>query len=173
MKLSSLAFAALAALLSSPAFAATKVVWKSVYTNIKNDCVVVSASNDKAEIDFSDSECKSFGGYSLHIDGADLRYGPSLTLNGNTLDTGRPEGFHDMWGDKVEWIYKKTTEADGAGTVEWKGLVYRLSASDENGDNHASLIAVRLDGENTCSLGKVKSNEAARKIVQDSRAACK
>jgi hypothetical protein len=165
---------ALAALASAPALAASKTEWKSVYTNTKTDCVVVAASNDRAEIDFSDSECKAFGGYVLRIDGGDLRYGPSLSYNGQALEIGRPGAFHDPAGDKVEWIYRKTTEADGNGNVEWKGFVYRLSVSDPDGQSsHQELIAVRLDGEKTCSLGTVKNNEAARKLVQDSRAACK
>jgi hypothetical protein len=169
MKFSLLALSLLASL---PAFAA-KSEWKSVYTNTKTDCVVVSASNDRAEIDFSESECKSFGGYVLKVDGGDLRYGPSLSLNGDALDVGRPFSFHDPKGDKIEWIYRKTTEADGSGSVEWKGLVYRLSVSNEDGQSsHDELIAVRLAGKNTCSLGVVKTNEAARKLIQDARSAC-
>lgn len=164
----------LALLLATPAFAATKVEWKSVYTNIKTECVEVSASNDKAEIDFADSECKSFGGYSLHVEGGDIRYAPSLYLNGERLETGGSFAFHDPASDQVEWIYRKTTEEDGQGTVEWKGFVYRLSVSNQDGDgSHNELYAVRLAGKNTCSLGLVKNNEEARKLVQNARAQCK
>ncbi|RZA05657.1 MAG: hypothetical protein EOP11_12330, partial [Proteobacteria bacterium] len=111
------------------AFAAPTSEWKSVYTNLKTDCVAISAANDKAEIDFSDSECKAFGGYELHISGGDLRYGPSLSFKGEPLEIGRPGAFHDPGSEKLEWIYLKTTEADGAGTIAWKGFVYSLSVA--------------------------------------------
>jgi hypothetical protein len=156
------------------ASASSSTEWKSVYTNLKTDCVAISAANDKAEIDFADSECKAFGGYELHIDGGDLRYGPSLLFKGQPLEIGRPGAFHDPGSDKVEWIYAKTSEADGAGTIAWKGFVYSLSVANQDGEgSKRELTAVRLDGENTCSLGLAKTNEAARQLVRDSKPGCR
>jgi hypothetical protein len=163
----------LAALLLSPSAFAAQVEWKSVYTDLKKDCVVVSSANDQAEIDFFEAECKSFGGYRLMHSGGDIRYAPVLSFNGVELEIGRPFSFHDTASDKVEWIYRHTTESDGGGQIEWKGFVYRLSvASAEGISDQNVLFAVRLDGENSCLLGKPKTNAEARALVQNLNAPC-
>lgn len=158
--------------LASPAFAATK--WKSVYTDIKKDCVVISASTSTAEIDFADSECKAFGGYELHVEGGDIRYNPTLKYNGQYLNIGGTGAFHDPGSDKVEWLYTHKMDSDGAGEIAWKGFIYRLSQATGNGSgpDEQVLYAVRLDKENTCLLGAVKTNVEARKLVYDLSAPC-
>jgi len=163
----------LAALLASPSAFAAKVEWKSVYTDLKNECVVVSSSNDTSEIDFFDSECKSFGGYRLRYSGGDIRYAPALSFNGLELQIGQPASFHDRASDKVEWVYRLTTESYGEGEIEWKGFVYRLSVANEDGMGSTNVLyAVRLDGEKTCLLGTPKTNEAARALIKNLNAPC-
>lgn len=170
MKLTLIALAALAPMFAQ---AATKVEWKSVYTDTAKDCVVVSASTDRAPIDFSASECKSFGGYRLLIDGGDLRYGPSLSYSGKSLEIGRPGGFHDPAGTQVEWIYRREVDEEGSGKLQWKGFIYRLSVTNEDGNSsRQELHVVRLDGAKTCHLGLAKTNEAARAMVKDASARC-
>ena len=170
MKLFLIAIATLAPVLSQ---AATKAEWKSVYTDTAKDCVVVSASTERAPIDFSSSECKSFGGYRLLLDGGDLRYGPSLSFGGESLEIGRPGAFHDPSGTKWEWMYRHEIDEEGSGTVEWKGFIYRLSVSNEEGTGSTNqLHVVRLDGAKTCHLGVAKTNEQARAMVKDASARC-
>jgi hypothetical protein len=149
------------------------VVWKSVYTNIEQDCVEISKSNSTSEIDFSDFECKSFGGYRLSISGGDLRYAPKLEfVSGLKIDLKNPSAFHDMGSKNIEWVYTLSQTSDGVGQIKWRGLVYRLSVSNGNGTNSAKLYAVRLDGPYTCPLGVAASNTEARKMIETSKAGC-
>ena len=159
--------------LTSIAIAAPKVENKSVYTDITKDCVTIQASNDKSEIDFLETECKSFGGYTLKISGGDLRYGPELSFAGQEIDLQRPGGFHDTASANIEWMYQLTSNEDGTGSIKWKGLIYRLSVSDENGTNSSVLYSVRLDGAKSCLIGKSKDNAVARQLVLASKPNCK
>lgn len=174
MKTLALALAlALALFASAPSAFAGKSEWKSVYTDLKNDCVVFSSSNDKAEIDFYASDCKAFGGYRLQVSGGDIRYAPVLSFNGADIDMGRPGAFHDLGSEKVEWLAQITSEADGDGQIAWKGFIYRLNVSQPDGMKSDSILyAVRLDGEKSCLLGNPKSNEAARALVKNLSAPC-
>ncbi len=158
-------FAALV-VFSAQAFAGTPV-WKSVYTDLTKDCVEVSSANQNAEIDFYDAECKAFGGYQLNIEGGDLRYGPALRYNGVMLDVGSTGAFHDTGSTKVEWVYTLSKEVDGAGTLEWKGFIYRLSQATENGSgpDESVLYSVRLNKEQTCLVGTSTTNQAARDLI--------
>ncbi len=65
------------------------------------------------------------------------------------------------------------TESDGGGQIGWKDFVYRISvASAEGISDQNFLFAVRLDGENSCLLGKLKTNAEARALVQNFKAPC-
>lgn len=165
---------ALACLFSATAFAGEKAEWKSLYTDVKKDCVTFASSNDNSEIDFFSSDCKSFGGYRLQITGGDIRYAPQLSFNGENIDMGTPLSFHDLGSDKVEWIARiAATDTEGLGEIEWKGFVYRLSVAKEGGEGSISrLFAVRLDGASSCFLGNPASNEAARALIRDANAPC-
>lgn len=166
-------FLATFALLSSTAFAANSQ-WLSTYTNISTDCVVVSKSNQHAEIDFEESECKSFGGYRLSIAGGDLRYGPKLQYGPKEIDLGGPHPFHDPGSQNIEWVYSRTSQKDGAGKIQWRGLIFRLSLQDgETGKSRSELFAVRLDGSNSCLIGSTTDNVKARQLVYNSRPNCK
>ena len=158
--------------LSTLAIAAPKVENKSVYTDITKECVTIQASNDTSEIDFLETECKSFGGFTLKISGGDLRYGPELSYAGTEIDLQRPMGFHDTGSAKIEWMYQLTRDADGSGSIKWTGLIYRLVVSDENGTNSSILYSVRLDGAKSCLIGKSKDNAVARQLVLGSKANC-
>lgn len=158
--------------LSAQAFAgdlvpsSPKTEWRSVYTDLNSDCVVISVATEEAPIDFYQAECKSFGGFQLFIEGGDLRYGPELRFGKTGIDLERPMSFHDMGSDKVEWVYHSTIDNEGVGSIEWKGLIYRLSEASEDGERDVSILyAVRLSGEKSCVLGKVLTNEAARELV--------
>lgn len=156
---------------ASPALAA-KSEWKSVYTNTKKDCVTIQESNENSEIDFYEADCKSFGGYRLKIAGGDIRYAPQLSFNGTDLPMGQPEGFHDLGSDNVEWVYRRESQADGQGSIEWKGFIYRLNVSHGPDDSREVLYAVRLDGEKSCFLGYPASNREARAMVQNLSRPC-
>lgn len=155
------------------AIAAPKVENKSVYTDITKECVTIQASNDKSDIDFLETECKSFGGFTLKISGGDLRYGPELSFAGKEIELERPMGFHDTGSTKIEWMYQLTSDEDGTGSIKWTGLIYRLVVSDENGTDSSVLYSVRLDGEKSCLIGKSKDNAVARQLVLGSKADCK
>ena len=148
--------------------------WKSAYTDIQNDCIVISEASDQAPIDFYEAECRSYGGYQLYIEGGDLRYGPKLVYNGARIDLKRPGNFHDPGSDKIEWVYRHTLDAEGSGSIEWTGLIYRLSVVDsENGTDSSVLYAVRLDGEKSCVVGTSATEEEAHSLIYHSRADCK
>lgn len=151
-----------------------KTQWKSVYTDLNTDCVEISAATEEAPIDFYEAECKAFGGYRLLIEGGDLRYGPMLSFGETTVDLNRPGSFHDVGSTKIEWVYQHQIDSEGAGRIEWKGLIYRLSVSSIEGDREDSILySVRLDGHKSCLIGTSNSNEKARELVYNSRAHCK
>lgn len=172
---------ALATMLSVNSFAwepgpNAKTEWNSIYTDLKTDCVEISSATEEAPIDFYEAECKSFGGFQLKIQGSDLRYSPNLNFGDKEIELNRPMSFHDLGSDKIEWMFQKTVDNEGVGKIEWRGLIYRLSVADpefpERGD--ASILYVtRLDGVKSCHLGKVRTNEEARKLVMDPKAQCK
>lgn len=138
----------------------------SVYTSIKADCVVVSEPTQSAPIDFYEATCKSFGGYGLSIAGSDLRYSPRLTFGATEISLSGPGSFHDMGSDKVEWMYDLTRDEEGAGTLVWKALIYRLNVyNQETQKDDSILYVVRLDGEKSCSIGTAKTNEEARRLA--------
>lgn len=153
--------------------AAETVTWKSIYTDTDTECVVWANSNQKAEIDFSKRECKSFGGYQLFIEGADLRYSPTLEFNGKAVFSHREYAFHNLNSTKIEWVYLQHEDETGRGRIEWKGFIFRLAVAREDGGPDASkLYAVRLNGNKTCFLGEAKNNEDARNLVKNSQARC-
>jgi hypothetical protein len=159
--------------LSTETFAAD-AGFKSVYTDVKADCVTISQSNDNSEIDFLEATCKSFGGYELLISGGDVRYAPQLKFSGQPLTIDEPGAFHDIASDKIEWIYQLAQNREGFGQLDWKGLIYRLSVSDrEDGSSRSVLYAVRLDGAKTCTIGTAKTNDEARALVYNSKPGCK
>lgn len=144
----------------------------SVYTNVKADCLDVSVPTDKAEIDFYDASCKSYGGFDLRISGGDIRYSPRLSFGATEINLINPYSFHDLGSDKIEWVYSLTRDEQGAGTLVWKGLIYRLNVqNNETMKDESLLYVVRLDGENSCSIGTAKTNEEARNLVL-SKARC-
>ncbi len=159
---------------ATAAHASDATVWKSVYTNVKKDCIDISVPTDKAEIDFSEVECKSFGGFRFTVYGGDLRYAPRLEFAGAELNLEEPGSFHDLISDNVEWIYRRTMDDTGLGAIEWKGFIYRLSVArtDSDGDDNL-LYVVRLDGAKTCTIGTARTNARARQMVYDSKANCK
>jgi hypothetical protein len=145
---------------------------KSAYTDLKADCIVVSSSTDKAQIDFYTAECKAYGGYALRITGGDLRYGPELAFNGVQLDLARPFGFHDLGSDKIEWVYDLARDEEGNGEIHFKALIYRLNVADQDGHDKSFLYVVRLNGEQSCVIGSVTNNEGARDLANDISAKC-
>lgn len=150
----------------------------SVYTDLKNDCIVVSSATEKAPIDFYSSECKAFGGYTLGESGSDLRYGPVLGYHGVDIDLQLPYSFHEMGSSKIEWVYDVNRDEEGFGSLVWKALIFRIESdvySDEDGDepkNVSNLHVVRLNGKNSCVIGLVKTNEAARELANKANAPC-
>lgn len=147
--------------------------WKSTYTDIQKDYVVISEATDQASIDFHEAECRSFGGYQLCIEGGDLRYGPKHVFNGVQINLQRPGNFHDPGSDKIEWLYRHTIDADGVGSIEWAGLIYRLSVVDaENGTGTSVLYSVRLDREKSCVIGTSQTDEEAQSLIYHSKADC-
>lgn len=157
----------------SLSMAAETTSWKSVYTDTETDCVVWANSNQKAEIDFSKHECKSFGGYQLYIEGADLRYSPTLEFKGKTVFSHREAAFHNLNSTKVEWVYLQHEDETGRGQIEWKGFIFRLAvARDDGGRDDSKLYAVRLNANKTCFLGEAKNNEDARNLIKNSQARC-
>lgn len=164
----------LVCLLSVSALAGTKTETKSVYTDMKKDCIVVSSATDKAPIDFYDSECKAYAGFVLKESGGDLRYGPELSFNGKQIDLQRPGHFHNLGSEKIEWVYDISRDEEGSGELKFKALIYRLSVANEDPDKKDSsvLYVVRLDGEKSCVIGTAKTNEAARDLANDKSAKC-
>ncbi|MGE5085932.1 MAG: hypothetical protein ACM3MG_06485 [Bacillota bacterium] len=153
---------------------AQKTQTASKYTDMKADCIVVSQSTDESPIDFYSSECKSFGGYTLRESGSDLRYGPELNYQDTEIDLQRPGTFHNLGSQKIEWIYDITQGEEGDGEINFKALIYRLSVADINPTkkDKSILYVVRLNKEKSCLIGTVSSNEAARKLANDSSAKC-
>lgn len=146
--------------------------WKSIYTDVKNDCVVISSSTEEAPIDFFEAECKSFGGYQLYISGGDLRYSPKLKFEGADIDLQKPSRFHDLISHKMEWIYTIETDIEGFGSLEWKGFIYRLSIATDDDKDITQYFAVRLKGQDSCLLGTAQTNEEARDLVYDQTLDC-
>lgn len=139
---------------------------KSAYTAIKTDCLEVSVPTNKAEIDFFDASCKSFGGYNLTITGGDLRYSPALNYGAKKIDLLHPSSFHNLGSEKMEWIYDLTRDEKGIGTIVWKAFIYRLGVyNDVLQKDESVLYVVRLDGEKSCALGTAKTNTEARKLA--------
>ncbi len=155
-------------------FAGVKTERGSVYTDMKNECVVVSTATDQAPIDFYHAECKAFGGYRLTLTGGDLRYHPALYFGSTELNIPTPPSFHEPASDKVEWVYEHTIDQEGFGQLVWKALIYRLNVVDENNpeQNIEKLFVVRLDGEKSCLLGTAQTNEKARELAYSTRS-CK
>ena len=149
---------------------------ESTFIDTEKDCVVISSATENAPIDFFESECRSFGGYSLRIQGSDLRYSPRLAYHGKELDLSRPMQFHDMNDSQIEWIYSLDVDDEGSGELQWRGLVYQLSIAQDDEDfgnvDRAVYYAVRLQGEQTCVIGTVERAEEARALVADPSAQC-
>lgn len=169
-----ISFLTLACFMSISAFAANKTQTNSIYTDMKADCIVVSSATDKAPIDFYDSECKAFGGFTLKESGGDLRYGPQLSFAGKEIDLKRPGAFHSMGSQKIEWVYDLTRDEEGSGTLKFKALIYRLSVANEDPDKKDSsiLYVVRLNGEKSCVIGTAATNEKARELANNESAQC-
>lgn len=149
-------------------------VWKSTYTDLKNDCVVISEATDEAPIDFYKTNCKSFAGFSLFIEGGDLRYGPELQFKDSVIDLQRPFQFHDMASDKIEWLYTHEIDNEGSGNIVWKGMIYQLSIADDDGSSDKAVyFSVRLDGEKSCLIGKSETDIEAHELVYHSTEGCK
>jgi len=150
-------------------------VRKSLYTDLTKDCVVVAAATDKAPIDFYESECKAFGGYRLKITGSDLRYHPELYFGDKKIEIETPMSFHDTASAKIEWVYGHAIDAEGAGQLEWKGLIYRLNYTnpEDPEKNINTLYVVRLDGAKSCLVGTTQSNTKAREMAFNSKPGCK
>jgi hypothetical protein len=163
-----------ALLLAGAPVHAEPLTWGSVYTSVAaKDCVEISKSNDRAEIDFSEAECPSYGGYRLHIGGGDLRYHPDLQFGGAAIELALPGNFHDMGGEKVEWLYTATRAYDGSGTLDWRALIFRLNVDDaETGKRRSLLYVVRLNGAKSCVIGSASSNDAARTLAHNLNAPC-
>jgi hypothetical protein len=157
---------------STLAFAKTT----SVYTDMKQDCIVVSSATDQAPIDFYSSECKAFGGFKLQEEGSDLRYHPSLSFNQKEIDLQIPYSFHEMGSNKMEWVYDLTQDKEGSGVLTFKALIFRINSDVEsdNGDSKSvsTLHVVRLNGEKSCIIGLVSTNEEARALANKTDAAC-
>lgn len=150
-----------------------KTATKSVYTDLKNDCIVVSEATEMAPIDFFSSECKAFGGYGLKEAGGDLRYGPELSFAGKEIDLQRPGSFHEMGSQKIEWVYDISRDEEGSGALKFKALIYRLKVADNRSERDNSvLFVVKLDGKKSCVTGTAKTNEAARALANNKSAKC-
>lgn len=164
----------LISLASVAAFADSKTETKSVYTDLKTDCIVTSSATDLAPIDFFESECKAFGGFVLKENGGDLRYGPELSFSGKEIDLQRPGRFHNMGSQKIEWVYDVTRDEEGSGELKFKALIFRLSVADEDPDkkDKSVLYVVRLNSEKSCVIGTVSTNEQARALANDAAAKC-
>lgn len=153
---------------------AQKTQTASKYTDLKADCIVVSQSTDESPMDFYGSECKAFGGYTLKETGSDLRYGPELSYKDTEIDLQRPGTFHNMGSQKIEWVYDVTSGEEGDGEINFKALIYRLSVADMNPNkkDKSVIYVVRLDKEKSCIIGTASSNEAARKLANNTAAKC-
>ena len=160
------------AVAATSVFAKTET--KSVYTDMGKDCITVSSPTDKAPIDFYESDCKAFGGFVLKQTGSDLRYGPALSFEGKEIDLQPPYSFHQMESSKVEWVYDLTQDEEGAGTIKYKALIFRIGMDgDSSGKPANKLYVVKLDGKNSCVIGTVSTNQAARALANNASAACK
>ena len=150
-------------------------VRKSLYTDLTKDCVTVSTATQEAPIDFYEAECKAFGGYRLTITGGDLRYHPELYFGDKKIEIETPMSFHDTASTKIEWVFNHSIDKEGAGKLEWKGLIYRLNYTDSEDPNKNTdmLFVVRLDGAKSCLIGTTQSNVKAREMVSSSKPDCK
>lgn len=147
--------------------------WKSITTDLSKDCVVISAATEEAPIDFYEAECKAFGGFQFYIQGSDLRYSPRLDFRGEEVSLVRPMSFHDLASNDVEWIYKSQMDNEGAGNISWKGLIYSLSAATEDGESDEVLFySIRFNGVKSCVVGKTKTVDEARTLIQSENAVC-
>jgi hypothetical protein len=148
-------------------------VWKSAFTDLKNDCVAISSATDKAPIDFYRAECKSFAGFILFIDGGDLRYGPELHFKDSLIDLQRPPQFHDMGTEKIEWLYTIDLDDEGSGIIVWRGMIFQLSIANEDGVTEKIVnYSVRLDGDKSCLIGTTNTDTGARNLVYSSTEDC-
>lgn len=149
--------------------------WRSVTTDLKNDCVVVSSATEEAPIDFYHAECKSFGGFGLAIEGGDLRYGPELTYKEQAIDLKRPYQFHDLAAESIEWLYVIDVNNEGVGKLEWRGMIYQLNVAqygEESDQNKVIFYSVRLKGLESCVLGMSESESVARSLIQKTDSEC-
>ena len=147
--------------------------WKSIKTDLSKDCVLISAATEEAPIDFYEAECKAFGGFQFFIEGSDLRYSPRLNFRGEEVSLVRPMSFHDLASNEVEWIYKGQMDNEGAGKISWKGLIYSISAATEDGEgDEVRFYSVKLNGVKSCVVGKTKTAEEARILIESENARC-
>jgi hypothetical protein len=148
--------------------------WGIAYSDVApRDCIEIAKTAENAEGDFYEAECASYGGYRLRIVGGDLRVHPDLQFGGEPIRLNLPGSFHDMGSGKVEWLYSATREADGSGSLEWRGLIFRLKVSNpEGGSDRSVLYVVRLNGARSCVLGTASENDEARALAQNPDAPC-
>jgi hypothetical protein len=142
---------------------AEPLTWGSVYTSVAaTECVEISKSNDSAEI-----------GYRLRIGGGDLRYHPDLQFGGTPIELSVPGSFHDMGGERVEWLYISTRSGDGSGSLDWRAPIFRLNVDDTGtGKSRSVLYVVRLNGAQSCLIGSASTNDAARTLAHNLNAPC-
>lgn len=161
----------LAIAFSAPAFATE--TFGSIYTDLTKDCVTISSSTQKAEIDFIDEECKAFGGFKLGVVSGDSRSQIRLTYGQTEVQAPVPGGFWNVSSDKVEWVYSRVVDQQGNGDLTWQALIYRLDSTIEGDIGTSDLYVIRLRNEKSCFLGQVKTNEAARALAYNLHAPCR
>lgn len=154
-------------------FASAATSIESIFVDTVKDCATISSATADAPIDFYEAECKAFGGFRFYIRGSDLRYSPELSYLDTEIPLERPMSFHDLADSTVEWIYQRETDNEGLGKITWRGLIYSLSAVDDEGEAVTSFYGIRLQENKSCLIAVVSDADLAKKSILDSNSACK
>lgn len=143
----------------------------NMITDTERDCLMISNSTDQADEVFYESECKAFAGYTLKIVGKEDRIGPALSYRGFDITLKDPDFPHKLASKDIEWFFSRSYYPNGAGTVEWFGLMYQFEVETAKG-KELQYYGVHLLKGQTCVVGVSDSRAAVLRAIYDGGSTC-
>ena len=143
----------------------------NMITETDRDCLMVSNSTDESDDVFHESECKAFAGYTLKIVGKEDRVGPALSYRGFDITLKDPDFPHKLASKNIEWFFTRSYFPNGAGTVDWFGMLYQFEVQTPKGKEFQYYGLHLLKGQ-TCVVAISESRETAIRAIYDGGSTC-
>jgi hypothetical protein len=143
----------------------------NMITETDRDCLMISSSTAESEDVFYESECKAFGGYTLKVVGKEDRVGPALSYRGFDITLKDPDFPHKLASKNIEWFFSRSYYPNGAGTVDWFGMVYQFEVQTPKGKVLQYYGLHLLKGQ-SCVVGISESRDVVVRAVYDGGSKC-